>query len=109
MVAKYYVAIRPQTNKHHAVHKEDCPFLPDDGKRIYLGVFNSDQDALGEGKRYFSRTKCCLFCSPDNQHDLKKKKFARTLETGCTEMKKLRSAKIQSAIGLILSSRLQKN
>jgi len=67
MVAKYYLAIRPQTNKNHAVHKEGCPFLPDAEKRIYLGIFNSGQEALTEGYRYFSRTHSCLFCSKELQ------------------------------------------
>jgi len=77
MISKYYVAIRPQTNKHHAVHKEDCPFLPDAGKRIYLGMFNSDKDALTEGQRHFIRTKCCLFCSKEYQPERKKRKYSR--------------------------------
>ncbi|MGD0343070.1 MAG: hypothetical protein ABSA76_15325 [Bacteroidales bacterium] len=62
MAAKYYVAIRPQTNEHHAVHKEDCPFLPDDEKRIYLGMFGSGMDAIEEGQRHFPRTTICRFC-----------------------------------------------
>lgn len=66
MVAKYYVAIRPQTNERHAVHKEDCPFLPDDEKRIYLGLFNSVRDAEREGQRHFPLTNSCLFCSKDH-------------------------------------------
>ena len=37
---KYYVAVRPQTNEIHSVHREGCPFMPDDGKRIYLGFFH---------------------------------------------------------------------
>jgi hypothetical protein len=67
MSAKYYVAIRPQTNDNHAVHKEGCPFLPDQKKRIYLGVFNSGQDAIKEGQRHFLKTKSCLFCQKDNK------------------------------------------
>lgn len=70
MTAKYYLAIRPQTNEHHAVHKEGCPFLPDDEKRIYLGAFNSGQDAVGESKRHFIRTNSCQFCSKEHKvHD----------------------------------------
>jgi hypothetical protein len=65
MVAKYYVAMRPQTNEHHSVHKEDCPFLPEDGRRIYLGIFQSPEDALEEGRKYFSRSDSCLFCSKE--------------------------------------------
>jgi hypothetical protein len=72
MVAKYYVAIRPQTNEHHAVHKDNCPFLPDDTKRIYLGMFSSGTDAVKEGRRYFALADSCRFCSREN-HPVKKK------------------------------------
>jgi hypothetical protein len=72
MVAKYYIAIRPQTNEYHAIHKEGCPFLPDHEKRISLGVFRSDRDAEREGQKYFSRTKCCQFCLKEHQPERKK-------------------------------------
>ena|SRR5450759_1607242 len=87
MVEKYYVAIRPQTNEQHAVHKEGCPFLPDDEKRIYLGVFNSGKDAVREGQRHFDRTNSCLFCSKEHQPEIKKKEFAREFEAGYIEIK----------------------
>jgi hypothetical protein len=63
MNAKYYVVVRPQTNDFHSVHKEGCPFLPDDEKRIDLGVSKSDKDALNKGLKYFSKACSCLFCS----------------------------------------------
>jgi hypothetical protein len=69
MTAKYYMAIRPQTNEHHAVHREDCPFLPDDEKRIYLGRFGSGTDAIKEGQRRFARTTVCRFCSKEHQSE----------------------------------------
>lgn len=67
MIAKYYLSIRPQTNEHHAVHREGCPFLPDNEKRIYLGIFNSGQDAVMEGKRHFIKTSSCNFCLKDHK------------------------------------------
>jgi hypothetical protein len=67
MSAKYYVAVRPQINENHAVHKEGCPFLPDDNKRIYLGEFSSGKDAVREGQRHFIRTKGCIFCSKEHK------------------------------------------
>jgi hypothetical protein len=76
MVAKYYVVIRPQTNEYHAVHKEDCPFLPDDNKRIYLGMFNSGQDAVREGQKHFTRTNNCLFCLKEHHPERKKPVFS---------------------------------
>ena len=59
------MAVRPQTNDCHAVHKEGCPFLPDDGKRIYLGEFNSGMEAIKESQSHFSKTKGCIFCSKE--------------------------------------------
>ena len=78
MVAKYYLAIRPQTNEHHAVHKEDCPFLPNDKKRIYLGMFGSGKDALKEGQKHFSRTNSCRFCIKEPQPERNKALFSGT-------------------------------
>ncbi len=70
MIAKYYLALRPQTDEHHAVHRDGCPFLPDYKKRIYLGTFNSGQDAVREGKRHFIKTNSCQFCSREHKvHD----------------------------------------
>ena len=66
MYAKYYVAVRPQTNDLHAIHREECPFLPDDGKRIYLGSFKSGNEAVTKGHLHFERTEGCLFCCKEN-------------------------------------------
>jgi 2-hydroxy-3-keto-5-methylthiopentenyl-1-phosphate phosphatase len=63
--AKYYVAVRPQTNDYHAVHKEGCPFISENEKRIYLGKFSSDKDAIEESRLLFKKTECCLFCSKE--------------------------------------------
>lgn len=59
----YYLAVRPQLNEFHAVHKDGCPFMPEDGKRIYLGTFGSEREAGIEAKQYFSRSSECRFCS----------------------------------------------
>ena len=67
MISKYYVAVRPQTNENHAVHKDGCPFLPDDEKRIYLGQFSSGEKAVSESHHHFTNTKGCLFCSRDHK------------------------------------------
>jgi|WetSurMetagenome_2_1015567.scaffolds.fasta_scaffold82314_3 hypothetical protein len=68
MAAKYYVVKKPQTNDHHAVHKEGCPFMPDYNKSIYLGKFSSEKNAESAGRKYFAKTKGCLFCSTRNKH-----------------------------------------
>ena len=72
MGSKYYVAIRPQTNEYHAVHKEDCPFLPEEEKRICLGMFKSCKDAVREGQRHFSRVISCRFCIKEHLPQNKK-------------------------------------
>jgi hypothetical protein len=69
MFSKYYIAVKPQTNEYHSVHKDDCPFLPAAGKRIELGSFDSPNDALEEGHKLFYRAKCCLFCSAEKQSE----------------------------------------
>jgi hypothetical protein len=76
MVAKYYLAIRPQTNKNHAVHKEGCPFLPENDKRIFLGRFNSGHEAVKEGRRHFLKTNSCLFCSKEHNPEIKQHVFS---------------------------------
>lgn len=62
-VERYYVALKPQTNDFHSVHREGCPFMPDDNKRIYLGIFPTGKEAGEEGKKYFCKSNCCRFCS----------------------------------------------
>lgn len=59
----YFLAVRPQLNEFHAVHKDGCPFMPEDNKRIYLGTFGSEREAGIAAKQYFSRSSECRFCS----------------------------------------------
>lgn len=70
MSSSYFVAIRPQSNEHHTIHKEGCPFMPDDRKRIFLGNFHSTFDALSAGKKHFSETDNCRFCSQEHHHEV---------------------------------------
>ncbi len=62
MAAKYYLAKRPQINDRHPVHHESCPFLNENEDNIYLGSFNSGEQALHEGEKYYPMTACCRFC-----------------------------------------------
>ena len=75
MSTTYFVAVRPQSNEHHTVHKEGCPFMPDDSKRIYLGHFQSPGDALNAGKRHFDKSDSCRFCSKEHHADVHKDSF----------------------------------
>jgi hypothetical protein len=70
MVAKYYVAVRPQTNDYHAVHKEGCPFLHDDSKKIFLGLFKSGQEAMSESRLSYASTENCLFCCKEERDSI---------------------------------------
>jgi hypothetical protein len=92
MFHKYYIGIKPRTNEYHSVHKEGCPFLPEEGMRIDLGSFNLPKEALAEGHKLFYRAKCCPFCSADRNHetveielfevlDFPKKKFSDLCKT----------------------------
>ena len=74
MAKKYYVAVRPRINENHAVHKEGCPFLNRNEKRIFLGVFNSSLDAVKASRRHFFSSEGCVFCSKEQKpHNLKTK------------------------------------
>jgi hypothetical protein len=65
MTARYYVAIRPTTSDDHSIHKEGCPFMPEKGKRIYLGLFKTSGHAAEEGRHYFDKSEKCQFCCHD--------------------------------------------
>jgi len=75
MTDRYYVAIRPTTKEDHSIHKEGCPFMPENGKRIYLGLFKTSGDAAREGRHYFDKSQKCQFCCHD-----KNLKDEKTLE-----------------------------
>jgi len=62
---KYYVRIKPQLNGFNAVHKENCPFLQDSNKKLYLGEYSSSNEAIMEAKGYFPKSKGCLFCTSE--------------------------------------------
>jgi hypothetical protein len=66
MEVRYYICIRPQAVGSYFIHREDCPLLPSPGKRICLGAFLSPVEAAEEGKKYFGKTRCCLFCSEEH-------------------------------------------
>jgi len=78
-IEKYYVAVRPQTNEVHSVHREGCPFMPDDAKRIYLGLFISGNEAGKEGRKYYTRSHGCRFCAKES---FTEKETGLSYETG---------------------------
>jgi hypothetical protein len=74
MATRFFVCTRPQINGSYTVHREDCPFLPEQGRRILLGVFKFSLDAVKKGRRYCSRPESCLFCSKE-QNEIKRPAF----------------------------------
>lgn len=63
---QFYIAIKPQTNDIHSIHREGCPFMPASGKRIFLGTFQSADDAEKESRKYFTNSCTCRFCNKEN-------------------------------------------
>jgi hypothetical protein len=62
---KYFVRISPGLSGMHSVHKESCPFVPDNGNRIPLGRFRDCKEALREAREYFQRVDGCYFCNKE--------------------------------------------
>jgi hypothetical protein len=62
---EYFITVRPGAKGLHFIHNHDCPLLPESGKRIFLGAFQSPDDALKEGIKHFREPVCCRFCSKE--------------------------------------------
>jgi hypothetical protein len=62
---KFYMNNKSLLNGNLSVHKEDCPFLPETGHRIYLGAFESGQDAVRTAKIISLKSDGCYFCLKD--------------------------------------------
>jgi hypothetical protein len=71
MEANYYISVRPRINETHSVHKEGCPFMADDDKRIFLGTFRSGREALNAGRLHFLNSATCPFCSKEIKAETK--------------------------------------
>jgi hypothetical protein len=79
--SSYYVRIKPQLNGKNAVHREDCPFLPGIGERIYLGEFSNSQEALRMARLYYPTASLCYFCSAlsrESKNELCEDTFKKT-------------------------------
>jgi hypothetical protein len=72
----YYINLKPQTDLSHRIHKEGCPFIPEHGKRIFLGKFKSSFEAIEEGWKYFSNPGTCLFCSKENHENTRQESLS---------------------------------
>ena len=62
-MANYYVNKKAQKNGAHEVHIGTCSYLPDEELKIYLGTFETCEQAVGEAKKHFKKSNSCYFCS----------------------------------------------
>jgi len=77
MTEKYFVSTSPRIDGSHTVHRQVCPFLPEPGRRIFLGVFQSSQEAVKEGRGYFRRADSCPFCLKEH-NEMRRRIFTVT-------------------------------
>jgi len=63
MCKKYFIGIKPGSGGFHIIHHEECPFVPEEHKRIFLGNFISSHDAETAGTKFFRKLYRCPFCS----------------------------------------------
>jgi len=76
MTEKYFISTSPRIDGSHTVHRQVCPFLPEPGRRIPLGIFQSSREAVKEGRRYFRRPDSCPFCSKEH-NEMRSKAFTQ--------------------------------
>jgi len=62
---KYFVEKQKQPNGDNLVHKENCPNMPEDANRRFLGIFNKCRDAITEAKREYPQSNGCNECIPE--------------------------------------------
>jgi hypothetical protein len=65
---KYYIRVKPGTDGNYTIHRQDCPLLPDPGRRILMGIFRSLPDALKRGSMFHVRLALCPFCLKSNNY-----------------------------------------
>jgi len=62
---RFYVNKNAQNNGDHEVHRATCSWLPDSENRLYLGDFNTSQEAVREAKKYYNQVNGCYYCCPE--------------------------------------------
>ncbi len=75
---KLFLGIRPQTNGYHSLHRDGCPFMPDENKRIYLGRLFPGRNVIAEGQKYYEKVNVCRFCLHDHSEDALQPVFSET-------------------------------
>jgi len=91
MTEKYFISRNPRISGIHTVHKQGCPFLPAQEKRILLGVFESSQEAVKKGSGYFRSPVGCPFCLKE-YNEIKKPAFIE----GATNQDLISSSRVKA-------------
>jgi hypothetical protein len=65
VVRKYFIRNRADYRGRYVIHKENCPFIPEEDQRINLGEFKSVEEVLKSGNEYFRNRVVCPFCLKD--------------------------------------------
>jgi hypothetical protein len=83
MPAKYFICKRSRLDGSHTIHREGCPLLPEDGKRIFLGTFKTLPEAMSKAASHFRKPDSCPFCLKEH-NEMKGKVF--TLRMSDTDL-----------------------
>lgn len=59
----FYVSQRARTDGIHVVHRSGCTSIPDPIRRLYLGDFDSADEAVIEGRRHYAQVEGCELCA----------------------------------------------
>ena len=61
---KFYVdnQISCEVRRSHVVHREDCPQLPGESRRLYIGHFTCKDEALKRSKVIYPTSDACEVC-----------------------------------------------
>ena len=59
---KYFLNKRSLFNGFFPVHKEGCPFLPDEKNRTYIGSFKTCYGAVEAAEKININSDGCYFC-----------------------------------------------
>lgn len=63
---RFYVNKNAQLNGDHEVHRITCNWLPDVENRIYLGDFETSQEAVRKAREYYTHVNGCYYCCPES-------------------------------------------
>jgi hypothetical protein len=65
---KYFLNKRSLPECGYLVHEENCPFLPEENDRLYLGNYNSGHDAISAARKIIPKANLCYYCNGTHQN-----------------------------------------